>query len=606
MLAAKVRVSLSLQLIKSSCKWSSVYENVSHKRSFSSLTPYVDPEYSYSYGRSTGQLVYRTINQGLVEICNEFPDRLAVVSVHQGIEKTYSQLESDINKLASSLYELGLRQGDTAGCWSGNIYEYVVVFHALAKLGVINCSLSTAYKAQELQYALEKANFKALFLPGCTSIQNRLLNDFHDVMSKLNYDNLPNLKHLIYLDNEESNVQTIKYGCTESFDMKHLLHDSTGRISEDIYFDPDQVSNLYLTSGTTGKPKLAAITHFGSINNMFAAIVNKNYWKSHEERPVCVPLPYFHVFAGLLGLNLLSVVPVTVVSPSLRYSARPVAHAIEKYRCKNLFSVPTILIDLNNFLKNCKNPIDVSSIEHLAAGAATVPPEVCREAKNLFPNLQRITVGYGATETHAVTTSPKFDDDYEIVIDSVGTAIDFVQMKIIDPHTNRILKHDETGEVCTRGHHVMQGYWNDKEKTDEVIENGWYKTGDLGTMDKNGVIRIVGRTKEMIIRGGINIFPREIEDLLQGHPDVLEVAVCGIPHPKLGEEVVAWIKLYNENAQVTADDIKSYCKNNISSYKVPSHVFFVNDFPLTASGKVQKFIMAQKTIEMMKQTTHEQ
>lgn len=528
------------------------------------------------------------------------PDRLALVSAHQGIEKTFRQFQSDVDKLASSLHQIGLVKGDIAGCWSGNIYEYVVIFHALAKLGVVNCSLSTAYKDIELQYALEKANFKALFLPGPSSIQTRVLNDFHNVMSKLKYDSLPNLKHLIYINDEDPNVKLPKYGSAINYRFENLLNESNGIISDEIYVDPDDVSNLYLTSGTTGKPKLASITHFGSINNVLIASQNKNSWSGSDCKSLCVPLPYFHIFAGLLGLNLVSVYPATVVSPCLKYSARAVTRAIEKYKCTNLYAVPTILIDVNNYLKTSKEQIDVSSIEQLAAGAATVPPEVVRESKMIFPNLKSITIGYGATETHAVTCAPKFDDDQDVIINSVGTPMDFVQVKVVDPKTGTLLKHNETGEICVRGHHVMAGYWKDVEKTNEVIKNGWYYTGDLGTMDSTGVVRIVGRTKEMIIRGGINIFPREIEDLLQEHPDVLEVAVCGIPHPKLGEEVVAWVKLYDENnTKLTSDDIKSYCKEHISSYKVPSLVFFVKEFPLTLTGKVQKFKMSQMTIEML-------
>lgn len=529
------------------------------------------------------------------------------MSVHQEIEKTFKQLESDVDKLASSLHSIGLKKGDTAGCWSGNIYEYVVIFHALAKLGVVNCSLSTAYKNIELQYALEKAKFKALFLPGPSSSQTQIFNDFHGVMSKLNYDSLPSLKHLIYVNDEDANASLPKYGSTQVHKFDNLLNESNGIISDEIYVDPDDISSLYLTSGTTGKPKLASITHFGSLNNVQIAIFNKNNWKETEHKVLCIPLPFFHVYAGLLGLNVLSVIPATVVSPCMKYSARALVRSMDKYKCTNLYTVPTILIDVNNYIKNNREPLDLSSLDNLVVGAATVPPEVVRDSKTLFPGLKRLTIGYGATETHAITSSPKHDDEESVVLESVGTALDFVQIKVVNPKTGELVKHNETGEICVRGHHVMAGYYGEVEKTNEVIKNGWYYTGDLGTMDATGVIRIVGRTKEMIIRGGINIFPREIEDLLQGHPDVLEVAVCGIPHQKLGEEVVAWVKLYDENSKLTADDIKNYCKEHISSYKVPSIVFFVRHFPTTASGKVQKFKMSEMTIEMLKQkATHQQ
>jgi fatty-acyl-CoA synthase len=361
------------------------------------------------------------------------------------------------------------------------------------------------------------------------------------------------------------------------------------------------MATIYFTSGTTGKPKGAMSSQFSVINNIRVARVNKLGVSDEEEMTTLIPLPFFHVYAGMIGIFSLATGPSTIVINDVKYSAKGVVECISRHKCTDLWTVPTMLVDIQNFLKKRKGSYDVSSILRVGCGAAPVPVEVVKESEELFPSLKSVIVGYGATETSAVATYPTPGTPQEIVCETVGTPQDFTQVKIVDSQTGKIVKHGETGEVLIKGFSIMKGYLEDEEKTNESIKDGWYLSGDLGTMDSHGRFKIVGRTKEMIIRGGENIYPREVEELLHEHPDILEVAVCGVPHPKLGEEVCAWVQLVDpNNCKITAEDIREFCRSRITYFKVPQHVFFVDSFPVTGSGKFQKFVMTEKSIEMLK------
>ena len=277
--------------------------------------------------------------------------------------------------------------------------------------------------------------------------------------------------------------------------------------------------------------------------------------------------------------------------------------ALIEEKCTDLSCVPTMAIDLINYCK--ENKIKVDSVKHMVLAAAHTPPSVIEALHDVFPNLVRVVVGYGATETSPVATFPSHDTDQSIMNTTVGTALDFGCIKIVDREKGAMVKHNETGEILVKGL-LMQSYWDEPERTQESIVNGWYKTGDLGQMDVNGRLKITGRTKELIIRGGANIYPREVEDLLHQHPNIQSAGVCGVPHERLGEEVCAWIKLKDASVQTTADEIKQFCKDKISKYKVPAHILFVDSFPMTASLKMQKFLMTEQSIQLIKKQTPEQ
>ena len=533
------------------------------------------------------------------------PDKVCVISHHQGIQKTYKELRHDVDRLAVSLLNMGLRKGDVAGAWSANVYEYLVIQYACSKIGVIVCSINPAYKTSELEYALAKAKHKVLFMPTKDSRQS-VVNDFHGIISKVDFSKTPHLKHIVFLESKDEDLtQWSDSHFPHTFDS---LLCNQGNVPVEVTDNvvPEDLATIYFTSGTTGKPKGATSTQFSIINNMRIARIHKRTDSTEEVRTL-IPLPFFHVYAGMIGIFSICLSPSTIVLNDVRYSAKSVSDCISKYKCTDVWTVPTMLVDIQNYLKKRSESYDLSSLRSIGCGAAPVPPELVRESQEIFPNLQNVLVGYGATEMSAIGTYPNPGTPQAVINETVGTPQDFTMWKIIDTKTEKMVKHEETGELLVKGFSVMAGYLDDPEKTAESVRNGWYHTGDLATMDSKGRFKIVGRTKEMIIRGGENIYPREIEDLLHEHPEVLEVAVCGIPHNKLGEEVVAWVQLTDPvNSKITAEDIREYCRNRITYFKVPQYVFFVDSFPVTGSGKYQKFIMTQKSLEMLKEMKEKQ
>lgn len=313
-------------------------------------------------------------------------------------------------------------------------------------------------------------------------------------------------------------------------------------------------------------------------------------------RTIIFRLPYFHGFAGH-AVYCGCTVPFTTVIPHYKFMVKETIDALIEEKCTDLGLVPTMAYDLINYCK--ENKITVDSMRHMVLAAAHTPPSVIDELLKIFPNMEKAVVGYGATETSPVATFPSHDTDQQIMNRTVGTVMDFGCIKIVNPETGELVKHNESGEILVKGL-LMQGYWDEPEKTKEVIANGWYKTGDLGIMDKNGRLQITGRTKELIIRGGANIYPREVEDLLIQHPNIETAGVCGVPDERLGEQVCAWIKLKDASVKTTAEEVKQFCKDKISKYKVPVYVFFVDSFPMTASMKMQKFRMTEQSIQMIK------
>jgi fatty-acyl-CoA synthase len=505
-----------------------------------------------------------------------------------------------VEKIASALLHMGLRKGDVGGVWSSNLYEYAVAQYALIRIGAISCSLSPVYKSGELEYALQTAKHKVLFLPTKDSRQSSI-NDFSAVLAGVDREKVPHLQHLVYMETggSSSALETFS-GSFKAHSFDDLLIPSGQSVPTDVEdaVDADDPATIYFTSGTTGKPKGAIVSHFSITNNLRNVMMRKEIVA--EDKPiVCLPLPLFHVYAGTVGLFSLSVMPFTLCLVDIRYSAKSVLEVIGKYKCTDLWLVPTQMVDINNHVKQRPGKYDLSSLRNIGAGAAAVPVEVAKECTELYPKLKQMLVGYGATETAAIATYPTKYVPQEKALETVGSPMDFTHVKIVD-NSGKMVKHNETGELLVKGYTVMQGYLDDKAKTEECIRNGWYHTGDLATMDAEGVFKIVGRTKEMIIRGGSNIYPREIEELLHEHPQILEAAVCGVPHPKLGEEVCAWIQLVDDKSGLTVQEVKDFCRERISYYKVPAHVIFVTDFPRTLSGKFQKFKMTEQTIELLK------
>ena len=509
-------------------------------------------------------------------------------------------MNEDANKLAKAFYKLGIRKGDVTAMWSANIYEFFVVQYAAAKIGAVYCSISPLNKTAELQHILAMAKVKLMLLPSKASPQNQYINTFHSVFHEVDLKNkVTDLKHLIYLEGDEATLTTDEGLNTHGYHS--LMASSDGLLDEDMTGNvhPEDICNIFFTSGTTGKPKGAATSHFVMLNDQRLALSSRRQIPFENDRIICLPLPIFHAFAGQALVYGLPVVPMTVVLPDYRYTSKTMMSAVEEYKCTDMWMVPTMVIDLLSCAM--KEPEKLASIRSLLSGGASLTAHIANEVKKHLPNLKDIISAYGATETSPVAVSPANYVDQETKRTAVGTALDFNEIKVVDKETGRLVKHNETGEVCVRGM-TMTGYYGEEEKTKEVLKHGWYMTGDLGTMDEKGFIRINGRTKELIIRGGANIYPREVEDLLHQHPCVENVGVCGVKHDKLGEEVVAWIKRRKEDeGRTTGEDIRKFCKDRISYYKVPTHVLFVDDFPVTASGKLQKYLMSEKSPQMIQQ-----
>lgn len=531
------------------------------------------------------------------------PEKIALICHHQNIVKTYSQFNEDVNRLCRAMVRtLGLRKGDVAGCWSANVYECFVVQHALAKIGAINCSLSPLFKTPELEYCLKKGEFKAIFMPHPESGQESTVNKFHQVMSGINHKSTQ-LSHVVFVEsNEKSASNSNVFGSfkVNTHGFNHLLSCEEGSSlpsNMTSTVTPEDIANIFWTSGTTGKPKGATSSHFTITNNTFLSMTYKRGIDWDNTKRICSPLPTFHGFVGMTGVHSLCTVPNTFVVTGYRYNPEDMVQCLVKYKCDEAWCVPAILVDILNHVKT--NGIELPHLRTVIAAAAPVPIELTRQAREVLPNLERVIVAYGATETGPVATYPMKNDPIEKSAETVGSALDFTEVKIVSLDSGRTVNHGESGEILARGHNIMKGYWKDPEKTAEVIKNGWYHTGDIGTMDKEGYIKVVGRLKELIIRGGANVYPREVEELLHQHPNILVAAVCGVPHGKLGEQVCAWIKLRDPSQTVTVQQIKDFCKDKISYYKVPEHVLFVDTFPLTASGKVQKFAMTEKSIELL-------
>ncbi|RWR98884.1 AMP-binding protein-like protein, partial [Dinothrombium tinctorium] len=405
--------------------------------------------------------------------------------------------------------------------------------HAAFRAGLVVCPLSPLYKQNELSYALKKANVKALLLPGCESKQSSI-NDFHGVFQKSELDEIKkNLKHLILIDGNNSipNFQ----GFEVHFFDKLLEND--GNLSEEAKnsVTSDDPAALFFTSGTTGKPKGALISHYHMSNNMKFALAKGLSLNG----PVSVPLPLFHAFAGIGA----SVYPIKhyrpIVLNNFWFNIKSTVESIVKYNCVEFWGVPTMVFNLCEYIEATNTKID--SLQKILMGGSPVYESLIKKVKRLIPSIKELSIAYGSTEFGSFVTQTGINDSEEIALKTVGQVADHVSLKIVDPITKKIVKIGEQGEIWVKGYCRMLGYYEDEEKTREVIDqSGWYNMGDLGVLDENGYLKIIGRTKEMIIRGGINLFPKEIEDVINTHPNVAEAYVCGVPSEKLGEEVCAW------------------------------------------------------------------
>jgi fatty-acyl-CoA synthase len=550
---------------------------------------------SYDHGTSDAKLIGETIGNAFDRTATRHADREALVVRHQGVRWTWSELKHRVDALAAGLLRLGLEPGDRVGIWAPNCSEWTLTQFATAKAGLILVNINPAYRRAELEYALNKVECKALVLAPAlkTSDYLGIMADLAPELATatpghLHARALPHLRMVIRLGDDPTpgmlNFADVARGGGDAERARIAALASTLQFDDPI--------NIQFTSGTTGFPKGATLTHRNILNNGF--FVGEAIRLTHEDR-LCIPVPLYHCFGMVMG-NLGCVTHgATMVYPNDAFDPLTVLQAVSEERCTALYGVPTMFIaelDHPRFAE-----FDLSTLRTGIMAGSPCPIEVMKRVQSQM-NMKQVTIAYGMTETSPVSTQSSVDDPLEKRVATVGRVQPHIEVKIVDAD-GRIVPRGVTGEFCTRGYSVMRGYWGDEEKTREAIDAaGWMHTGDLATMDEDGYVNIVGRLKDLVIRGGENIYPREVEEFLYRHPKILDVQVVGVPDLKYGEELCAWIRL-REGQSASADEIRDFCRGQIAHYKVPRHIRFVDAFPMTITGKVQKYLMRKETIEAL-------
>ncbi|QOR66001.1 AMP-binding protein [Cytobacillus suaedae] len=541
-----------------------------------------------------------TIGQLLRDAVTKYGKKEAIVYSKENIRYTYEEFFEETSKLAKSLIKLGIKKGEHIAIWATNVPEWLLLQYASARIGAVLVTINTSYQSSELEYLLKQSDTTTLF-----SINGFKGTSYIDIINtvchhklttsqpgNLHLDHLPYLKNVIYIGESKA-----PNGMMDWSDLVTLGDDvsDTVLLGREQSLDSSDVINMQYTSGTTGFPKGVMLTHHNIVNN--GHLVAKSMKLNAEDR-LCIPVPFFHCFGCVLGSLACVSVGATMV-PIIEFNPELVLETIEKERCTGLHGVPTMFIaELNheNFSK-----YNLSTLRTGIMAGSNCPIEVMKKLINEM-GMTDITIAYGQTESSPVITQTTTTDSLERRVNSVGKAHTHVEVKIVDPVTENEVPSGIQGELCTRGYLVMKGYYKMPDATHEAIDSeGWLHTGDLATMDDEGYVKITGRLKDMIIRGGENVYPREIEEFLYQHDSVLDVQVVGVPDEKYGEKVAACIKL-KEGHMITTEDIRSFCTGKLAFYKIPEYIIFVDDYPMTASGKIQKFKLREQANEWISQT----
>ncbi|HKE85656.1 MAG TPA: AMP-binding protein [Vicinamibacterales bacterium] len=533
---------------------------------------------AYSHGTSSRPLLGQTIGENLRETARRFPDADALIAPHQNVRLTYSQFDASVDRLARSLLAIGIEKGDRIGLWSPNCAEWVLTEYAAARIGAILVNLNPAYRTHEIEYTLKQSQCRLLLAATSYKTSNYAAM-IHEVRGRI-----PTLELAVFFGT--------KYW-TDLLDCAAVVRrEALSEREATLQFD-DPI-NIQYTSGTTGFPKGATLSHHNLLNNGYFIGEGCRYTESDR---VCIPVPFYHCFGMVLGNLACTSHGSAIVIPAPTFDPTATLRTVEAERCTSLYGVPTMFIAelaLPDF-----NRYDLSSLRTGIMAGSPCPIEVMKQCVSVM-HMNEVTICYGMTETSPVSTQTSVDDPLDKRVGSVGRVHPHVEVKIIDPDSGRTLQRSEPGELCTRGYSVMLGYWREPEKSAEAIDaGGWMHTGDMATMDDHGYVNIVGRIKDMIIRGGENVYPREIEEFLYTHPDIVDVQVIGVPDLKYGEEVMAWVKLRAGAAPLDAAALRQFCCDRIAHYKIPRYVHLVDEFPMTVTGKVQKYVMRAKAVELL-------
>ncbi|MEF8879804.1 MAG: AMP-binding protein [Candidatus Thermoplasmatota archaeon] len=528
-------------------------------------------------------MISKTIGDVLDETAEKFPEKDALVYVDRSLRWNYKEFNERVDRIAKGLMALGIEKGDHIAVWAYNVPEWVFLQFASAKIGAVLVTVNTYYKSSELKYLLKQSDSTTLFLVEGFKDVN-YVDEVNKVLPKLrnsrlgsfNSDNFPYLKNVVFMGEKEY---------PGMYNFSHI-EEIADRVSDEELeerrksLDPDDTINMQYTSGTTGYPKGVMLTHKNIVNN--AHDVGEVMGMAEEDR-MCIPVPFFHCFGCVLS-TLNCVVHGSAMVPIEIFDPEKVLQAVEEEKCTALQGVPTM------FIAELQHPdfdeYDLSSLRTGIMAGSSCPIEVMKKAMDKM-YLEEITIAYGLTEASPVITQTRRDDPVEKRVETVGQVLPHIEAKIVEPSTGEELPPGEPGELIAKGYNIMKGYYKMPDKTDETIEDGWLHTSDLATVDEDGYFKIIGRTDDMIIRGGENVYPREIEEFLYTNDKIKDVAVVGVPDEKYGEEVCAFIQL-KQNKSADEDEIKDFCRDNISRFKIPKYVIFTDEFPMTASGKIRK------------------
>ena len=530
---------------------------------------------SYAQGLGRVPLLGCTIGDDLERTVARVPDQEALVSVHQGVRYTYAQLDEAVDRVACGLLAAGVAAGDRVGMWAPNCAEWVLVQYATAKVGAVLVNVNPAYRTHELAYALRQSGVRLL-----VSAPEFKTSDYVAMVEEVRGD-LPDLERVVFLESE----------AWAALARTPVDRDALSARMASLAFD-DPI-NIQYTSGTTGFPKGATLSHHNILNNGFFVAELLGYTEADR---VCLPVPFYHCFGMVMGNLGATTHGACIVIPAPSFEPEATLLAVAAERCTSLYGVPTMFIamlDDPGFAAH-----DLSSLRTGIMAGSPCPVDVMTRVVEQM-HMGEVSICYGMTETSPVSTQTRRDDPLERRVGSVGRPGPHVEVKIVDPVGGRVVPRGEAGELCTRGYSVMLGYWDEPEKTAEAIDAArWMHTGDLATMDAEGYCNIVGRIKDMVIRGGENVYPREVEEFLHTHPDVLDVQVVGVPDERYGEELCAWVRL-REGAVLGAEELRAFCQGRLAHFKIPRYAIPLEEFPMTVTGKVRKFKLREAAIERL-------
>ncbi|MFJ7780026.1 AMP-binding protein [Streptomyces yangpuensis] len=533
---------------------------------------------SYASGVGDVPLLGDTIGENLDRTVRRFPDRDALVDVAAGRRWTYAELAADVDALALGLLDLGITRGDRVGIWAPNRAEWTLVQYATARIGAVLVTVNPAYRSHELEYVLRQSGIRLL------AAADRFKSSDYAAMIEEVRPRCPELEFVALLEGPLWN----------SLLERGRRGDPADLARAQAALGPDDAVNIQYTSGTTGFPKGATLSHHNILNNGF--FVGELCHYTEQDR-VCIPVPFYHCFGMVMGNLACTSHGAAMVIPAPSFDPAATLAAVEAERCTSLYGVPTMFIA--ELAEPGFDTYDLSSLRTGIMAGSPCPVEVMREVIERM-GMTEVSICYGMTETSPVSTQTRADDSVERRVSTVGRVGPHLEVKVVDPGTGRTVPRGEPGELCTRGYSVMLGYWEEPERTAEAVDAArWMHTGDLAVMDEDGYLSITGRIKDMVIRGGENLYPREIEEFLHTHPDVLDVQVIGVPDAKYGEELMAWVRMREGAEPLTPDTVRAYCAGRLAHFKIPRYVHVVADFPMTVTGKVRKVEMRQEALRLL-------